>query len=89
MAGTDRRAVRTSRAIKEEVLRQMMKKKYQELTVAEICRSLDISRRTFYLHFLDIEDVFKYTVRGDQCPALQGLWKIEGKHGSFRPGYRT
>ena len=27
MAGTDRRAVRTSRAIKEEVLRQMMKKK--------------------------------------------------------------
>ncbi|MBR4763523.1 MAG: TetR/AcrR family transcriptional regulator [Lachnospiraceae bacterium] len=77
MAGTDRRAVRTSRAIKEEVMRQMMKKKYQELTVVEICRSLDISRRTFYLHFLDIEDVFNKLFEEINAPLYRDFEKMK------------
>lgn len=58
MARTDRRVERTKRAIKEEVRRQMLRKKYQELTVTDICSELDISRRTFYVHYSGIEAVF-------------------------------
>ena len=38
----------------------MMHKRYHELTVTGICSALDISRRTFYLHFTDMEEVFRH-----------------------------
>lgn len=59
MAGSDRRTQKTVRAIKEELMRQMLYRKYNELTVSGICKALDISRRTFYLHFYGIDDVFE------------------------------
>ena len=40
MAGSDRRTQKTVRAIKEELLRQMLYKKYNELTVSGICAAL-------------------------------------------------
>ena len=54
----DRRARKTTAAIREEVLKQMLGKKYSEMTVSEICEAADLSRRTFYLHYRDIDDVF-------------------------------
>lgn len=56
----DRRTRKTKKAIKDEVLRQMQTRSYGELTVTGICDALDISRRTFYLHYLDMADVFHH-----------------------------
>ncbi len=59
MKTNDRRNIKTIRSIKEELFRELYIKKYSELTVSGICDSLNISRRTFYLHFPDIEGLFR------------------------------
>jgi AcrR family transcriptional regulator len=54
----DRRIKKTTDAIKKELLKQMQTKTYNELTVTGLCDALNISRRTFYLHFYSIDDLF-------------------------------
>lgn len=40
----------------------MQEKPYQELTITEVASRADLSRRTFYRHFLTIDDVLHYTL---------------------------
>lgn len=53
----DRRAKYTRNAIKNTLLELMQKKAYKKITVTEICKSCEINRGTFYLHYYDLDDV--------------------------------
>ena len=85
MAGSDRRTQKTVRAIKEELLRQMLYKKYNELTVSGICAALDISRRTFYLHFYGIDDVFEKIFDDINQPVYRKFGQLLKAPASERP----
>ena len=78
---TDRRTRKTVKAIRDEVLRQMLYKKYSELTVTSICDELDISRRTFYLHYTDISDVFTDIFREVNEPLYRGFEELKETYG--------
>lgn len=45
------------RWIEQGLLDLMLQKRFEEITVAELCRNLDLSRRSFYRYFDDLEDV--------------------------------
>lgn len=47
---TDRRVVRTRKAIREAFFKLMEDQDYHKITIASIAREADIDRKTFYLH---------------------------------------
>ncbi|MBE6123848.1 MAG: TetR/AcrR family transcriptional regulator [Erysipelotrichaceae bacterium] len=73
------RTARTSAAIKQEVLKQMMTRKYNELSVTDICDALDLSRRTFYVHFYSIDDVFAKLFDDINEPLYKGFDALKEK----------
>ena len=54
---TDRRTLYTRQLIKDVFLEELSKKSYSKLSVSEICKIAEINRGTFYLHYLDLDDV--------------------------------
>lgn len=54
---TDRRTLYTRQLIKDIFLEELSKKSYSKLSVSEICKIAEINRGTFYLHYLDLDDV--------------------------------
>jgi len=71
---TDRRALYTKKAIQEAFLRIKRTKKYNEITVADICREAEISRGTFYAHFSNIMEVLD-TLLDDALAGMDYLRK--------------
>ena len=45
--------------MKGNVLELLQKKRLQEITIAEVCRSAHINRGTFYHHYFDIYDAYE------------------------------
>lgn len=61
-SGDDNRSVRfTKQRIKTAFFDLMEEKNIHKISVSEIVRKADISRATFYLHYLDIYDLLKKT----------------------------
>ncbi|MGN1279257.1 MAG: TetR/AcrR family transcriptional regulator [Limosilactobacillus sp.] len=54
---TDRRTTYTINLIKECFLELIQQMPYSQITVTKLCRTADLSRSTFYLHFNTITDV--------------------------------
>lgn len=54
---TDRRVVRTRRAIREAFFKLMEEQDYHKITIASIAREADIDRKTFYLHYGSVSDL--------------------------------
>jgi len=55
----DRRVVRTRRTLHEALIRLIMRKGYDALTVQEIIDEADIGRATFYAHYRSKEDLLR------------------------------
>ena len=53
----DRRTRYTRQAIRETLLELMEEKPFSKVTVTEVCKKAEMNRGTFYLHYLDLEDV--------------------------------
>ena len=53
----DRRVVRTKKAIRSSFAELLSEKDYGNITVSDICRTAEISRGTFYLHYSNIPAV--------------------------------
>lgn len=56
---TDKRTIKTRRAIFEGLSELMTKKEIRNITVQELSDKIDIHRVTFYKHFMDIYDVYE------------------------------
>ena len=53
----DRRTRYTRQTIRETLLELMREKGFRRVTVTEVCKRAEINRGTFYLHYLDLNDV--------------------------------
>lgn len=68
----DRRTRKTKKAIESSFLTLLERKSINRITVAELCRMADIGRGTFYLHYMDVYDL--YDRLEDELSA--GLYKL-------------
>lgn len=53
----DRRTRYTRQLIRDTLLELMQEKGFQRATVTELCKRAELNRGTFYLHYLDLNDV--------------------------------
>ena len=53
----DRRTRYTRQVIRDTLLELMRQKGFRHVTVTEVCKRAEINRGTFYLHYLDLNDV--------------------------------
>ena len=56
-AKTDRRILKTKRAIYEALVELMQKKKLNSITVTELAAAANINRKTFYTYYSTVNDV--------------------------------
>ena len=54
---TDRRIRKTQKQIQDGFIELRKNKSIKDITVKELCESIDINRGTFYLHYKDIYDL--------------------------------
>lgn len=54
---TDLRIIRTQKAIREAFLELLNKKRYEQITIQDIAEKAVVNRNTFYLHYLDKDDL--------------------------------
>ena len=53
----DRRTRYTRQIIRDTLLELMGEKGFSHVTVTEVCKQAELNRGTFYLHYLDLNDV--------------------------------
>lgn len=68
----DRRSLYTKQAIKKAFLQLKEKKEYNSITISDICKSAEIGRSTFYLHYNHIAEVLD-EVLDDVSANIRGL----------------
>lgn len=78
---TDPRAIRSKKVLKEAVISLLSENQsISALTVQKITNQAELNRATFYLHFLDINDLLKqlvYDIFDDLSQKLLPLLEIE------------
>lgn len=57
--GIDRRSRRTRQALHQALIRLIVERGYDEVTVADIADAADTGRSTFYAHFTDKDDLLR------------------------------
>lgn len=57
--GIDRRSRRTRQALHQALIRLIVERGYDEVTVADITEAADTGRSTFYAHFTDKDDLLR------------------------------
>ncbi|TCJ02639.1 TetR/AcrR family transcriptional regulator [Cytobacillus praedii] len=77
----DPRAIRSKRLLKEAVQSLLIESQdLQELTVQKVTAKAELNRATFYLHYLDMQDLLKhvvYDVFDDLSNKLSPLLQLE------------
>ena len=68
---TDLRFVRTNQMLCNAFIELLSKKKFEDITVNELCEKALIRRATFYTHFLDKYDFFSYFIRQNRDNFIQ------------------
>lgn len=83
-AKTDRRIKRTRYLLVHALTSLMLKKSIKDITVKELCESVDINRGTFYLHYKDIYDMLEQTEQELLEQFEAGLQKLSpGSYSGF------
>lgn len=80
----DPRAIRSKRMIKKAVVDILIENPdISKLTVQKITNRAELNRATFYLHFLDIDDLLKqlvYDIFGDLSIEMSPVLQIDNLH---------
>jgi len=56
---TDKRTVSTEKLIKKTLKKMVCQMNYEELTIKELTANASINRKTFYLHYTSLDELFK------------------------------
>ncbi len=64
---TDLRVIKTHKALTEAFWQMLGEKKFEDITINELCDRAMVRRATFYKHFADKFDFFAFVVRGKQA----------------------
>lgn len=70
---TDRRVLRTRKAIREALLKLMEEQDFQKISIAAIAREADIDRKTFYLHYQSPDEVLDEIIREEANHTVEAL----------------
>lgn len=71
---SDKRVIRTKKAIKAALFRIMEDKDISSITISELTQKANVNRRTFYTHYRNITDILN-EIEGDLVTALKELAK--------------
>lgn len=71
---TDKRVIRTKKAIKAALFKIMEEKDISSITISELTEKANINRRTFYTHYRSITDILD-EIEGDLVQALTELMR--------------
>jgi AcrR family transcriptional regulator len=85
--GMDRRALRTRQALHDALIRLILERDYDEISVVDVADAANVGRSTFYAHFTDKDDL----LRGG-TERLRGILLAEHANavaGEDQPGQRT
>jgi len=63
---TDLRVIKTYKALTDAFLHMLSEKKFENITVNELCDRAMVRRATFYKHFADKVDFFGFVIRTKQ-----------------------
>lgn len=63
MNNQDLRVVKTLDSIETALLKLLKSKPLDKITVTELAQTARINKGTFYLHYVDIYDLYRYTLR--------------------------
>lgn len=66
---SDKRVIRTKKAIKEALFQIMEEKDISSITISELTQQANINRRTFYTHYRNISDILD-EIENDLVEAL-------------------
>ena len=66
---SDKRVIRTKKAIKEALFRLMEEKDISSISISELTQEANINRRTFYTHYSSITDILE-EIESDLVEAL-------------------
>ncbi len=69
---SDKRVIRTKKAIKAALFRIMEEKDISSISISELTQEANINRRTFYTHYRNITDILD-EIEGDLVEALRKL----------------
>lgn len=69
---TDKRVIRTKKAIKSALFKLMETKELSSITISELTACASVNRRTFYTHYRCITDILN-EIEGDLVQALSEL----------------
>lgn len=64
---TDLRIIKTHKALSDAFWQMLGEKKFEEITVHELCDRAMVRRATFYKHFADKNDFFAFLIRAKQA----------------------
>ena len=63
---TDLRVIKTYKALTDAFLQMLSEKKFENITVNDLCDRAMVRRATFYKHFADKVDFFAFVIRAKQ-----------------------
>lgn len=69
---SDKRVIRTKKAIKEALFRIMEEKDISAISISELTAAANVNRRTFYTHYRNLTDILN-EIEGDLVAALMKL----------------
>ncbi len=75
---TDRRTLYTRQVVKDALMELLRENSYDKINVTMLCKQAEISRATFYLHYVDLNEVLDEVIR----EALE-----IAENGSYQDGY--
>ena len=70
---TDRRVIRTRKAIATAYLELLTTTDYHKITITALAKKADIDRKTFYTHYASTDELFKDIIRQSITQSLSGL----------------
>jgi AcrR family transcriptional regulator len=72
MSTVDRRILKSQEAMKKAIIELMTEKNFDQITIQDISDRADLSRKTFYLHYLDKFDLLDKLIEEH----INELWKL-------------
>ncbi|WP_080843719.1 TetR/AcrR family transcriptional regulator [Cytobacillus gottheilii] len=79
MTKQDMRIIKTKNALHHALLDILDEKLLEDISITEVCRTANINRGTFYLHYAQIEDLFEEyfkEITGDLSRAYQEPYRF-------------
>lgn len=63
----------TKRTLANSLKKHMKKKSLSKITISDIVKDCDVNRKTFYYHFIGIEELFKWMLEEEAVHVVKGI----------------